>query len=87
MGTDLGIFLFTQRKCDDVGLISNLVWFIACWTSTFEKTIGVGPLDCVLLSQKEMPLERLEFRSSILKVKHDRDAITNEQFNLIMSFV
>ena len=34
-----------------------------------------------------MPLERLEFRSSILKVKHDRDAITNEQFNLIMSLV
>ena len=34
-----------------------------------------------------MPLERLEFRSSILNVKHDGDAVTNEQFNLIMSLM
>ena len=79
-----GIFLFTQKKSDDVGSISN---FIACWTSTFEETIGVGPDDGVSWSKKEMPLELLEIRSPILNVKHDRDTTTNEQFNLIMSFM
>ena len=34
-----------------------------------------------------MPLELLEITSPILNVKHDRDTTTNEQFNLIISFM